>query len=202
MQRGQFIVNPLEKLDVDRSIALGQNLRPGASHAQIEGFVRANMQKRRRKLLGNLRKPVLDERQRPRLPRSQHMTVGRLGRILVQIVLQHLVKMPKRLLLGHNRDVIPARIRHQLRRFGRRERAARRRGQRLIRIEQRVLEVGRIDIDLESGEDPDLMLLKLQRGKRPAREIVVDAAILHRRPVAHRARGQNPLGAGERQQLL
>ena len=46
------------------------------------------------------------------------------------------------------------------------------------------------------------MLLKLERGKRAAGEIVVDAAIAHRRPVAHCARGQRLLAAGKRKQLL
>ena len=86
-------------------------------------------------------------------------------------------------------DVILPRIGHQFGNFGRRQRAARRRGQRLIGIKQRVLEIRRIDVDLERGKDTNLVLLKIQRGKRPAREIVVNAAILHRRPVAHRPVG-------------
>jgi len=38
-----------------------------------------------------------------------------------------------------------------------------------------VLEVGRVDVDLERGEDANLALLKLDRGKRAAGEIVADA---------------------------
>jgi hypothetical protein len=65
-----------------------------------------------------------------------------------------------------------------------------------------VLEVGRVDVDLECGEDANLVLLEFERGKRAARKIVVNAAIFHGRPVAHRARGQHARRAGQWQQLL
>ena len=110
--------------------------------------------------------------------------------------------MAEGLLLGNDGDVILARVGHQLRGLVGRKRAARRRGQRLVGIKQRVLEVGRIDVDLECGEDANLVLLEFQRGKRAARKIVVNAAVAHRRPVAHRARGQNARRARQRQQLL
>ena len=88
-----------------------------------------------------------------------------------------MMQMAEGLLLGDDGDVILAGVGDQLRGLGRRERAARRRGQRLIGIEQRVLEVRRVDVDLERGEDANLVLLEFERGKRAAGEIVVDAAI-------------------------
>ena len=112
------------------------------------------------------------------------------------------MQMAEGLLLGDDGDVILAGVGDQFGGLGRRERAAGRRGQRLIGIKQRVLEIRRVDVDLERGEDANLVLLEFERGKRAAGEIVVDAAILHRRPVAHRARGQHARRAGQRQQLL
>ena len=55
---------------------------------------------------------------------------------------------------------------------------------------------------LKRSEDANLVLLEVERGKRAAGEIVVDAAILHGRPVAHCAGGQHARRAGQRQQLL
>ncbi len=46
------------------------------------------------------------------------------------------------------------------------------------------------------------MLLKIKRRKRAAGKIVADAAILHGRPVAHRARGKDARRPGQGQQLL
>jgi len=46
------------------------------------------------------------------------------------------------------------------------------------------------------------MLLKGERRERPARKIVVHAAIAHRRPVAYRTGGKHARLAGQRQQLL
>jgi hypothetical protein len=55
---------------------------------------------------------------------------------------------------------------------------------------------------LKAAKNANLMLLKLERGNRAAGEIVLNAAITHGRPVAHRARGQFARGARKRKQLL
>ena len=130
------------------------------------------------------------------------MAVRRLGDVLVELVLEHMVQMAEGLLLGDDGDVILAGVGDQFRGFGRSERAAGRRGQRLVGIEQRVLEVGRVDVDLEGGEDANLVLLEFESRKRAAGEIVLDAAIAHGRPVAHRARGQFARRPRQRKQLL
>ena len=202
MEGRQLIVNLLEKIHVDRPIALGLHLRPGAARSQIEGLVGPNVEEGRGKLLGDLGKPILDQRQRAGLAGRQHLAVRSFGHILVKVVLQHLMQMPEGLLLRHHRDVNLAGITNQFLRFAGSESAARRRGHRLVGIEERVLKVRRIDVDLEGCKDAHLMLHEIQRGKRPAGEVVVDAAVFHRRPVAHRAGGQHRPGAGRRQQLL
>ena len=46
------------------------------------------------------------------------------------------------------------------------------------------------------------MFLEFERWKRAARKIVADAAILHSRPIAHRARGKHAQRSGQREQLL
>ena len=117
--------------------------------------------------------------------------------ILVELPLEHVMQMAERLLLRNDGDVILAGVGDQFRGFGRSERAARRRGQRMIGIKQRVFEVRRVDIDFEGGKDANLVLLEIESGKRAAGEIVADAAIAHRRPVAHRACGEHARSAGQ-----
>ena len=169
MQRRQFLMNLLQEIDVDRAIASGLYLRPGATYAQVESFVGSDVNEGRRELLGDLRKPVFDEGQRARLAGSQHVTMWRFGDILVKVVLQNMVKMAECLLLGHHRDVILAGVADQFFYIGGSERAACGRRQRLVGKQQSVLDVGRIDIDLVGSEDTDLVLLKLERGKGTAR---------------------------------
>ena len=202
MSGASCVVNLLEEVDIHRPVAFLLNRFVGAACTEIEGFVGADVDEGRGKLLRDLREPILDERECAVLAGREHMAVRSLRQILVELVFEHVVQMAEGLLLGHDGDVILARVGHQLRGLGRRERAAGRRGQRLIGIKQRVLEVGRVDVDLECGEDANLVLLEFERGKRAAREIVVNAAISHCRPVAHRARGQHAGRAGQRQQLL
>ena len=130
------------------------------------------------------------------------MAVRSLRQILVELVFEHVMQMAEGFLLGDDGDVILAGVGHQLRGLGGRKRAAGRRGQRLVGIKQRVLEVRRVDVDLECGEDANLALLEFERGKRAARKIVVNAPVFHRRPVARRARRQHAGRAGQWQQLL
>ena len=72
----------------------------------------------------------------------------------------------------------------------------------MIRIKERVLEIWRVDIDLERRKDANLVLLEVERGKRAAGEIVADAAILHGRPVAHGAREKDARRSGQWEHLL
>ncbi len=160
------------------------------------------MDEGRGKLLRNLREPILDKRQRAALAGREHVAVRSLSLVLVELELEHVMQMAEGLLLRHDGDVILAGVGDEFRNLRRRQRAARRRGQRMIRIKQRVLKIRRVDIDLERSEDANLMLLEFERGKRAAGEIVVDAAILHGRPVAHGARGKHARRSGQWQQLL
>jgi len=103
------------------------------------------------------------------------MAVRSLRKILVEFVLEHVMQMAEGFLLRQNGDVILAGEGHKVRGLGGRKRAAGRRGQRLVGIKQRVLEVRRVDVDLECREDANLALLEFERRKRAAREIVVNA---------------------------
>ena len=47
-----------------------------------------------------------------------------------------------------------------------------------------VFEVGRVDVELVCGEGADLALLEFKRRNRAAGEIVIEAAMRERRPVA------------------
>ena len=64
------VVNLLEEVDIDRPVALLLHRVLGAAHAEIEGFVGADVDERRGKLLRDLREPILDERQRAGLARA------------------------------------------------------------------------------------------------------------------------------------
>ena len=66
----------------------------------------------------------------------------------------------------------------------------------------RVLEVGRVDVDLVGGDDADLLLLELERGDGAAGEVVVEAAVLHRRPVADGRCVEDGVGAVSGDELL
>ncbi len=149
IERGERVVNLLEEVDIHRPIALaahGIRVRPAT---EIEGFVGANVDEGRRKLLRDLREPVLDERERAFLAGRQHMAVRSFGQILVELVFEHVMQMAEGFLLGHDGDVILAGVGDQFRGLRRRKRAAWRRGQRLVGIKQRVLEVRRVDVDFE-----------------------------------------------------
>ena len=129
MQRRELVVNLLEKVNVDRAVALRFDLRLGAAGSEVEGFVGADVDEGRRKLLRDLREPVLDERQRAGLAGREHMTVGGFSHVLVEVVLEHVVQMAEGFLLGQDGDVILAGVGDQFLDFGRGQGAAGRRGQ-------------------------------------------------------------------------
>ena len=72
----------------------------GAAHAEIEGFVGADVDEGRGKLLRDLREPILDERQRAVLAGGEHIAVRSFRQILVELVLEHMMQMAEGLLLG------------------------------------------------------------------------------------------------------
>ena len=167
IQGRKLVVNLLEEIDIDGTVALLLHLRHGCGPAPSSKVSSAPMwMNGDGNSCGDLREPILDQWQRTGLARRQHMPVRRLGVVGIEIVFEHMVQMAKGLLLRHDGDVILARIGHEFRRFSRRERTSRRRGQRMLGIEQRVLEVRRVDVDFEGGKDANLMLLEGERGER------------------------------------
>ena len=112
------------------------------------------------------------------------------------------MKMAEGYLLGDDGDVILEGVAHELGHVGGRHGAIGRRGERVVGVEKRVFEVGGVEIGFVGGEDADLMLLELERGHGPAGEIVLNAAVLHGRPVTNSSGGQYGARAGERKQLL
>jgi hypothetical protein len=65
-----------------------------------------------------------------------------------------------------------------------------------------VLEVGRVEVDLVGGEGADKLLLEVECGDRAAREIVVEAAVLHGWPVADLRGVEDGVGAVSGDELL
>ncbi len=101
------------------------------------------------------------------------------------------MEMAEGFLLGDDGDVVLAGVADEFGDVGRRHGAAERRGHGVVGVEERVFEVGRIEVGLVRGEDADLVLLEFEGGDGAAGEIVLNAAIFHGRPVADGARGQN-----------
>ena len=112
------------------------------------------------------------------------------------------MQVSERFLLRDHVDVIFRRIRHQFAHILARHRAAWWCDQRVAGVGQRVLEVRRVDVQLDGREATDLRLLVRQRGNRSARDVVVEAAILHGGPVADRCGLQHGLRASTGDQLL
>ncbi len=112
-----------------------------AALAQVKGFVGANVDKGRRKLVRDVCEPILDQGQRVFLARREHVAVRSLSLILVELPTQHMMQMTEGLLIGHDGDVILASVGNELRNLCRRQRAAWRRCQRMIRVKERVLKI-------------------------------------------------------------
>jgi len=94
------------------------------------------------------------------------------------------VQMAEGLLLRHDGDMIGPRVGHQSGRVRRADAAAGRRDQRICGVGGSVFEVRRVEINLVCRNGADEFLLEIQRGDGAAREVVVEAAIFHRGPVA------------------
>ena len=139
----------LQKVHVHRPISLSLHALLCAPAAQAAGFVGAYVEEGRRELRRDLGKPILDQRQRRRLSRRQHIPVRSLRRITIKFELEHVVQMPECFLFRHNQHVVLSGISDKIGGVSGRKRTARRRGQRMIGIKQRVLEIRRIDVGLE-----------------------------------------------------
>ena len=65
-----------------------------------------------------------------------------------------------------------------------------------------VLEVRRVDVDLVSSDDADLLLLEVDGGEGTAGEVVVEAAVLHGGPVVDVGAMEDGVGAVAGDELL
>ena len=173
-----------QEIEVHRAEGAGVDIRFGLAYSQVDGLVRADVQKRAGVVLGELSKPLLDQRERAGLAGREHGAVGGLGQRLVLLPNQGVTQVAEGFLLRHHRDVVARRERGQLACLGGRDVAAGRRWQRVRGVLLGVFKVGRIEVDLIRRELLDQMFLKGQGRHRAARKIVVQAAILHRGPVA------------------
>ena len=185
LQRGDDL---LHEVEIDRAEPARVDVGLGLADAEVDGLVGADVEEGAGILGGELRELLLDEGDGAGLAGREHGAVGRLGERLVLLPRQRVVQVPEGFLLGHDGDVVGARVGDQGCRVGRGDGSAGRRDERVRRVRGGVLEVGRVEIDLVRREGADHLLLELQRGDGAAGEVVVQAAILHRRPVADRRR--------------
>jgi hypothetical protein len=101
----------------------------------------------RRELLRDVVNQSLMSGSEPGWPGASTWPCGVSASHLVEIVFEHMMQMAEGFLLGHDGDVILARVGDELRDVGGRA-PPRRRGQRVIGIEERVLEIWRVDVGL------------------------------------------------------
>ncbi len=184
-----------EEVEID--LADADFIRPGLglAAAELEGLVGADVQERAGVYLGELVEHLLDQRVRTFLSRGEHVPVRGFREVRVKLVLQNVVQVSKRLLLGHHGDVILRCVLDQLARLAGRDRGFLRRDQRLPLVGEHRLHVGREHVDLVLAESADLLLEKFELGDGTAAEVVVHAAPAHRGPVANGNFGHDQLFA-------
>ena len=112
------------------------------------------------------------------------------------------VQMAEGLLLRHDGDVVEARVGDERGCVRCADAAAGRREQRVRGIGRRVLKVRRVEVDLVGSDGADEFFLEIECGDGTARQVVVEAAIFHRRPVANRCGVQDSVRAGAGDELF
>ena len=90
----------------------------------------------------------------------------------VDLVLEDVVQVPERFLLGDDLHVVAPGVGDELADIGAGHGPAGRGDQRIGGVAEGVLEVRRVDVELVGREGADLLLLEFQRGHRPAGEVV------------------------------
>ena len=136
------------------------------------------------------------------MSRRQDSSIRNLSQLRVLLPCQNLMQMTEGLLFRDDCHVKLLRIGNQLLRIVCGNRSAGKRRERSRGVLHCVLEIRRVDIQLVRGEGANLFFLKLQRGQRPARQIVMHAAPAHGRPVANRRAGENRNCRGTPNQLF
>jgi hypothetical protein len=185
VQGSEGFVDPRQQVDVDGAEATLLHFLGGLAAAQLEGFVGADVEERARVDFRQLIEPLCDQLDRSRLAGREHRAGGDFGQRSVLLPEEDLVQMTEGFLLRNDGDVIGPRVFDQCFCVRRRQRTAGQSRQRIRGVLHRVLEVGRVDVELVSSKRPDLLLLVGQRGDGSARKVVVHAAPAHRRPVAN-----------------
>ena len=177
-------VNLGQKINVDLVEAALRDEVLRLPSAELVGFIRADVYPGRGELLADLVEPLLDERERTGLDRREHLAMRRLGERRVLLVLEDVVEMAEGFLLRHDGDVILRSVVDKGCDIRRRHGAPGWRDQRRCRVAETLFEVGRVDVELVGGQCADLALLELECGDRAAGEIVIEATMRERWPVA------------------
>src|ERR1035437_7778215 len=112
------------------------------------------------------------------------MPMDRLGERRVEVVLEHVMQVAERLLLRYDVDVKALCVGDERAHVLMAHAAAGRRDERARIVGERVLVIRRVYVELVCRECADFAFLELERRNGAAREIVVEAAVLHRGPVA------------------
>ena len=192
----------LHEVEIDRSEAARVHVGLGLAHAEVNRLVRADVQERAGVLCRKLGELLFDEREGAGLAGREDRAVRRLGQRLDLLPQELVVQMAEGLLLGHDGDVVEARVGDERGCVRCADAAAGRREQRVRGIGRRVLKVRRVEVDLVGSDGADEFFLEIERGDGAAREVVVEAAIFHRRPVANRCGVQDSVRAGAGDELF
>src|SRR5438067_8638659 len=81
-----------------------------APSAQLECLIGSDVEERRRKQRHQLPVKALDEVVGLGIGWGEHVSVRRLAKFIVEVPLQNMVQVAKRLLLGQDGDVVPLRV--------------------------------------------------------------------------------------------
>ena len=127
MERLQCGHDLLHEVQVDRPATARIYISLGLAHAEVHGFVRADVEERSGILCRELCELLRDERDRACLTGREHCAVRRFRQRRILFPGQGVVQMAERLLLRHDGDVVGARVSHQGGRIGRADAAAGRR---------------------------------------------------------------------------
>ena len=175
----------LHEVEVDGAKATSVNVGFGLAEAEVNGLVGAYVEEGAGEDVCEFGKHLGDEGDGAGLTGCEDIAVRGLGEGGVGLPGEIVVEVAEGLLLGDDVDVIETRIGDEGGGFSGREAAAGRSHEGVRGVLEGVLEVGRVDVDLVSGQGADELLLELEGREGAAGQVVGEATVLHGGPVAN-----------------
>src|SRR3984893_2042359 len=181
--------NFLEVFEINAAKTLLGSKSLRLAEAKFESLVRSDVKKRTGKQGNDLSVNLANEIVSFGIGRREHVPMGRFSEIGIDFVLQKLMKMPKRLLLGQEGYVVLAGVFDKFSYLGGRERCFLgcdffRRNQRLGLEVENVFHVESDQVDLVLGQGADLHLQIIKRRDGAAADVIAHTPPFHTGPIA------------------